>query len=47
MYLKENVRSAMVRIPGDQWHNVLFLPLAIFQKKKDSFVWSDSAKKAR
>ena len=47
MYLKSHVRSSLIKVPGDQWHNVLFLPIARFQKKKDSYVWSESARNTR
>ncbi len=45
MYRKANVVSPnLIRIPGDEWHNIMFLDIARFQKKSQQYVHSESAR---
>lgn len=41
-YLKGHVRTQFVKIPFNEWHEVLFLPLQRFQKKNSLHVWQRS-----
>ncbi len=46
-YLLNKIRGQMIEIPPDEWIRTIFLPLESFQKRSSSFVWRDSARKAR
>jgi hypothetical protein len=46
-YLPDHVRSKFIRVTPKEWDMALFTPVARFQKKSESYVWSESAKMVR
>jgi hypothetical protein len=46
-YLIGHVRGRMMRIMPHEWPLCIYVPIASFAKKPETYVWSESRKKIR
>ena len=42
MYLNTNIRTRIMPIKPEEWHQIVFMPYEQFRKEKKSLVWKDS-----
>ena len=46
-YLTNHVKSKMIRIHPQEWHNTIFLPVERFEKETKEYVWADTLRQIK